>query len=345
MRSRISRNACAAWRTSRAPRGRKSGGTGPALAEGVGGLRQPQDRAGSGCAGTGSRPSAAPPTCPPSTSGRCASWRRRSGPRWAMKRRIAVSSLTRISTCRDWPTVSIQNGRLMLAADLVGQRAVEQGEERLGLGRRAVRRAAGSAATGRSRSRAISMSCAIVVLDAVALVHVDQGGDVAGSGLRQAAGDRLPVTLHEREGDHAFQQHDRRDDDDERAGIESLGHQLGDGATARRPGLRAATAAVRAGLRLPPVRDLERIRVCGSNVRLTALQAPSVGVEDIALAAHRLQVDGIGGVGFDLAAQAVDLHVDGALAAGRIVAAPVRGGRSATRAAARTGAGDRARAR
>ncbi len=45
----------------------------------------------------------------------------------------------------------------------------------------------------------------------------------------------------------------------------------------------------------------------------------SVGIEDIALAAHRLQIDGVRRVTLDLAAQPVDLHVDGALAAGIVV--------------------------
>src|SRR5665213_1489969 len=58
---------------------------------------------------------------------------------------------------------------------------------------------------------------------------------------------------------------------------------------------------------------------------------PSLGIENVALAAHRLQIDGIGGVVLDLAPEPVDLHVDGALAAivavlGELVAGDGHGG-------------------
>ena len=42
--------------------------------------------------------------------------------------------------------------------------------------------------------------------------------------LRQALRHRLPVALHEDEGDHRLQQDHRRDDDDQRARIEPLRH-------------------------------------------------------------------------------------------------------------------------
>ncbi len=41
-----------------------------------------------------------------------------------------------------------------------------------------------------------------------------------------------------------------------------------------------------------------------------------VRVEDIPFTAHCLEVHGIGGVGLDFPAETVDLHVDGAVAAG-----------------------------
>ena len=68
-----------------------------------------------------------------------------------------------------------------------------------------------------SRSRAMLEQAPVVVVELVVLVDVDQGGDVARRRLREAAGDGLPVPLHEGEGDDAFEQHDRRDDDDEQA--------------------------------------------------------------------------------------------------------------------------------
>ncbi len=60
------------------------------------------------------------------------------------------------------------------------------------------------------------------------LVDVDQRGDVARGRLREAPRHVLPVALHEHEGDHAFEHDDRRDDDDERAGVEALRHHLGE---------------------------------------------------------------------------------------------------------------------
>ena len=57
-----------------------------------------------------------------------------------MKRKIARSSLTRTSTSRDCPTVSIQNAAVHEGAQLVRQRSVEQIEKRLGLRGRQVAR-------------------------------------------------------------------------------------------------------------------------------------------------------------------------------------------------------------
>src|SRR3990172_6987757 len=42
---------------------------------------------------------------------------------------------------------------------------------------------------------------------------------------------------------------------------------------------------------------------------------PSLGIQDVAFATDRLQIDRVTRIFLDLAAQAVDLHVDGALAA------------------------------
>jgi hypothetical protein len=39
-------------------------------------------------------------------------------------------------------------------------------------------------------------------------------------------------------------------------------------------------------------------------------------MQNITLSTHGLEIDGIRGIGLDLAAQSVDLHVDCALAAG-----------------------------
>jgi hypothetical protein len=45
-------------------------------------------------------------------------------------------------------------------------------------------------------------------------------------------------------------------------------------------------------------------------------QEASIGVQNISLSTHGLEIDGIRGVGLDLATQSVDLHIDCTLAAG-----------------------------
>ena len=53
--------------------------------------------------------------------------------RWATKRRMALSSLTRISTWRVWPTVSIQNGRLRLLRNSSDRARSSRSKNGLGL--------------------------------------------------------------------------------------------------------------------------------------------------------------------------------------------------------------------
>src|SRR5262249_47797243 len=57
----------------------------------------------------------------------------------------------------------------------------------------------------------------------------------------------------------------------------------------------------------------------------------SVGVQYITLTPDRLQINRIGRIGLDLAAQTVDLHVDGALTAGGIVTGELVAGDRRTR--------------
>ena len=164
--------------------------------------------------------------------------------------------------------------------------------------------------------------------------------------LRQALRHRLPVALHEDEGDDRLQQDHRRDDDDQRAGVEPLRHVArdeppepvpvlasatltGSCANARRrpvgdPRPRAAHRLVnRAGearvsrppasaclgsCRKPPSSFLRRRHRC------RRMPASLFHAQPIANAAHGLQPDRVGRIALDLAAQPVDLHVDGALA-------------------------------
>jgi hypothetical protein len=58
----------------------------------------------------------------------------------------------------------------------------------------------------------------------IALVDVDQRGDVLHHRGRQAARHRVPVPLHEHEGDDRLQDHHRHDHDEKRAGIEAGRH-------------------------------------------------------------------------------------------------------------------------
>ena len=141
-----------------------------------------------------------------------------------MTRITALSSLMRISTRLERPTVSIQNGRpicLRISSDSTPSRMEKNG---LGPG-------GGSGSPGRmsmSRPEPVGGDAlqhrGLGVLR-IALVDVDHRGDVGGDGRGQPARHGLVVALHEDIGDDRLQDHHRRDDDDERAGIEALGHQ------------------------------------------------------------------------------------------------------------------------
>ncbi len=145
--------------------------------------------------------------------------------RVATKRSVAVLSLT---LHLDQPRVAdgIDPERMLdLLAQLRGQRAVEQGEERARLGRRQI----GGRQHLHRQVEAVARhhdETAVVVVARVVLVDVDQRRDVADGGLRKSPRHRVPVALHEHEGDHALEQHDRCDDDDQRAGVEALGNQF-----------------------------------------------------------------------------------------------------------------------
>ena len=126
----------------------------------------------------------------------------------------------------------------------------------------------------------------------IALVDVDERRDVGGHRGGQAARDELVMPLHEHIGDDGLQQDDRRDDDDERARIKALRQE------AAEPAHRHGRAAHSAGSR----------------------RSSSVDHEAVADAAHGLQEDRVGRIDLDLAAQAVDLHVDRAFVGGNAVA-------------------------
>ena len=108
-----------------------------------------------------------------------------------------------------------------LLAKLDRQRLVEQREERLRSGRRHV----GQRQEIDGQPHAILRDLAqprVVVLLRIDLGDLGQRRDVAHHRGGQMPRHQVPVPLHEHEGDDRLQDHHRRDDDQERAGVEAL---------------------------------------------------------------------------------------------------------------------------
>ena len=151
------------------------------------------------------------------------------------------------------------------------------------------------------------------------------GGDVARSTRAgEAPRHHLPVPLHEDVGDHRLQDQDRHHDDQDRARVEALRQAVRQRRAEMRkpePLRRAAPPSTSRRQAWPakPLRQPKRVPMspiramwrgpCRCTGRMLVHQQP------VANSARRLQVDRVGGVRLDLAAQAVDLDVDGALAA------------------------------
>ena len=144
----------------------------------------------------------------------------------------------RISTRLERPTVSIQNGRPICLRDLLRQRLVEQREERLRPDRRQLGRGQEIDHQAKPLLRDAAQLGVVAILRQSS-VQIDQRRDVLGHRRGEAPRHRVPVPLHENEGDHRLQDHHRGDDDEQRAGIEALGqHALdpaGRCAPSRRP--------------------------------------------------------------------------------------------------------------
>ena len=113
-------------------------------------------------------------------------------------------------------------------ADLVGQRSIEQAEERLRARFRQVPRWQNLQRQTQLVTRQFDDRCLGCLTWWRLLVDLDECCDVACGGFRQTTGDGLPVTLHEDEGDDTFEHDDRCDDDYECAGVKALGHDVGD---------------------------------------------------------------------------------------------------------------------
>ena len=110
-----------------------------------------------------------------------------------------------------------------LPAELHRQRLVEQREKRLRAGRRHVAHRQEIDHQPEPLLGDAPQLRAVLVLR-IALVDVDQAGDVLHHRGRQAPRHRVPVPLHEHERHHRLQHHHRHDHDQQRAGIEPGRH-------------------------------------------------------------------------------------------------------------------------
>ena len=109
-----------------------------------------------------------------------------------------------------------------LPAELHRERLVEQREERLRPGRRHV--ADGQEIHHQLQPLGDAPQLRAVLVLRIALVDVDQAGDVLHDRGRQPPRHRVPVPLHEHERHHRLQHHHRHDHDQQRAGIEPGRH-------------------------------------------------------------------------------------------------------------------------
>ena len=109
-----------------------------------------------------------------------------------------------------------------LAANLHRERLVEQREERFRPGRRHV--ADGKKIHDQLQPLPDAAELRAVLVLRIALVDVDQAGDVLHHGRRQSSRHRVPVPLHEHEGDDRLQDHHRHDHDQERTRVEAGRH-------------------------------------------------------------------------------------------------------------------------
>ena len=122
----------------------------------------------------------------------------------------------RISTSADRPTVSIQNGLPICL--LISSESAWSSSEKNGFGPGGGSSSAGSKSTVKAEPLLRdAVHVRVIGVLRIALVDVDQRGDVLHDGCRQPLRHRVPVALHEHEGDDRLQQDHRRDDDEQRA--------------------------------------------------------------------------------------------------------------------------------
>ncbi|OIQ64827.1 hypothetical protein GALL_536210 [mine drainage metagenome] len=110
-----------------------------------------------------------------------------------------------------------------LPAQLTRERLVEQREERLRAGRRHVADGEEIHYQPQPLLGDAPQLRAVLVLR-IALVDVDQGGDILHHRRREMPRHRVPVPFHEHERHHRLQHHHRHDHDQERAGIKPGRH-------------------------------------------------------------------------------------------------------------------------
>ena len=204
MRSRMSMKACAAWRTSRAPRGLKSA-TGRPLPNCSAASARCQDRLDL-VAQEEERDADQHQRCADHPDqedvrvGGVGAAARREDPQ-----HVVASSAMRISTMSELPTVSIQKGRLISSRISRRKRRIEQREEgpRPLRGKR-VGRQHRDGQPERVGGDARDVGEALILR--IGLDDLDDGGDVARHRIGEPPRHQLPVALHEDVGDHRLEQ-------------------------------------------------------------------------------------------------------------------------------------------
>jgi len=126
-----------------------------------------------------------------------------------------------------------------LLAQLVGQRRIKQREERLRPRRRHVaeRQEIDHQAEPVLRDTADLRQVGVL---RIALVDIDQRGNVVHHAGRQALGDLAQLPLDEHKGDHRLQDHHRQNDYEQRTRIEALRHHAVEPAAEPPPAVRDA---------------------------------------------------------------------------------------------------------
>ena len=210
-----------------------------------------------------------------------------------------------------------------LTADAVGERAIQQAEEgALFLGRQITRREDLQRRQCEIVLREIDEAAGSAA-NSLVFVKFDDGCDVARGGFGEMAGDLIPMAFKEDESEYAFQQYNGHENDEQCAGIQAFRQQIiGEmclGAImltairAQAPANRRCGANIRS-LLLEPLHNWPC--VSGSTATITGSLSRCRGCS-LYRARSGDRRDWMGR--FQSCAEPVDLNIDGAFAAGRLV--------------------------